>query len=52
MRQDEVLESQLDLHAEELQDVLLAEQQLLDIRAGKLQTIPLEEVMKQYGMDV
>jgi hypothetical protein len=28
----------------------MAEQELADIHAGRVKTIPLEEVMKEYGM--
>lgn len=38
-------------HLDDLEDVFLAEQRLLDIRAGRTKTIPLEEVMKHYGME-
>lgn len=38
-------------HLDDLEDLYLAEQRLIDIRAGKTQTIPLEEVMKCYGME-
>lgn len=38
-------------HLDDLEDLYLAEQRLIDIRAGKTQTVPLEEVMKRYGMD-
>lgn len=38
-------------HLDDLEDLYLAEQRLIDIRAGKTQTIPLEEVMKRYGME-
>lgn len=38
-------------HLDDLEDVYLAEKRLEDIRAGRSKTIPLEEVMKQYGMD-
>lgn len=37
-------------HLDDLEDLYLAEQRLLEIRAGKSQTIPLEDVMKRYGM--
>ena len=37
-------------HLEDLEDVYLAEQRLIDIRAGRTKTIPLGEVMKQYGL--
>lgn len=38
-------------HLDDLEDLYLAEQRLIDIRAGKSQTVPLEEVMKRYGME-
>ena len=36
---------------EHLDDLYLAEQRLVDIRAGKTQTVPLEDVMKRYGLE-
>lgn len=38
-------------HLDDLEDLYLAEQRLIDVRAGRSQTIPLEEVMKRYGME-
>lgn len=38
-------------HLDDLEDLYLAEQRLLDIRAGLSQTVSLEEVMKRYGME-
>ena len=38
-------------HLDEIEDIYLAEKRLEDIRAGRTQTIPLQEVMKRYGMD-
>jgi RHH-type rel operon transcriptional repressor/antitoxin RelB len=37
-------------HLDDLEDVYLAEQRLTDIRAGRTKTIPLDDVMKQYGL--
>jgi RHH-type rel operon transcriptional repressor/antitoxin RelB len=34
----------------DLEDAQLAEQRLQDLRAGRSETIPLEDVMKRYGM--
>ena len=33
-------------HLDDLEDLYLAEQRLIDIRAGKSQTVPLEEVIE------
>ncbi len=38
-------------HLDDLEDLYLAEQRLIDIRAGKSQAVPLEEVMKRYGLE-
>ena len=38
-------------HLDDLEDLYLAEQRLIDIRAGKSQTVPLEEVMERYGLE-
>ena len=38
-------------HIADLEDLYLAEKRLADIRSGKSKTIPLEEVMKQYGLE-
>ena len=38
-------------HLGDLEDLQIAEQRLIDIRAGKSQTVPLEDVMKGYGLD-
>ena len=38
-------------HLDDLEDLYLAEQQLIDIQAGKSQTVPLEEVMERYGLE-
>lgn len=38
-------------HLDDLEDIYLAEQRLIDIRSGKTQTIPLEDVMKRYGLE-
>jgi RHH-type transcriptional regulator, rel operon repressor / antitoxin RelB len=35
----------------DLEDLRIAESRLEDIRAGRSRTIPLDEVMRQYGMD-
>ncbi len=38
-------------HLDDLEDIYLAEQRLIDIRSGKTQAIPLEDVMKRYGLE-
>lgn len=38
-------------HINDLEDIYLAEQRLADIRAGRSKTIPIEEIMKDYGME-
>lgn len=37
-------------HLNDLEDLYLAEQRLIDIRAGRSKTYSLEEVMEQYGL--
>lgn len=38
-------------HLDDLEDLYLAEQRLIDIRAGRSKTVSLEEVMKRYGLE-
>ncbi len=38
-------------YLEDMEDLYIAEQRMTDIKAGRSKTIPLEEVMKQYGME-
>ena len=38
-------------HLDDLEDLYLAEQRLLDIRSGKSHAIPLEDVMRDHGME-
>lgn len=38
-------------HLDDLEDLYLAERELEAIRAGRSQTVPLEEVMKRHGME-
>ena len=38
-------------HLEDLEDLYLAEQRMIDIRAGRTQPVPLADVMKQYGLE-
>jgi RHH-type transcriptional regulator, rel operon repressor / antitoxin RelB len=38
-------------HLEDLEDLYLAEQRMIEISSGRARTVPLEEVMKQHGME-
>jgi RHH-type rel operon transcriptional repressor/antitoxin RelB len=38
-------------HIEDLEDLYLAEKRMIEIRAGRSKTVPLEEVMKRYGLE-
>ena len=38
-------------HLDELEDIYLAEKRLEGIRSGRSKTIPLDQVMRQYGME-
>lgn len=38
-------------YIDDLEDLYLAEQRLIDIRAGRSKTVSLEEVMKRYGLE-
>jgi RHH-type transcriptional regulator, rel operon repressor / antitoxin RelB len=38
-------------HIDDLEDLYLAEQRLVDLRAGKSDTVSLDELMKRYGLD-
>lgn len=37
-------------HLDDMEDLYLAERELEEIRAGRARTVPLEEVMKRYGL--
>lgn len=37
-------------HLDDLEDLYLAEQRLADLRAGRSDTVPLDEVMRRYGL--
>ena len=37
-------------HLDELEDIYLAEKRLAEIRAGRTKTIPLETVVRRYGL--
>lgn len=38
-------------YLEDLEDLYIAEKRVADIRTGRTKTIPLEKVMKEYGLD-
>jgi RHH-type rel operon transcriptional repressor/antitoxin RelB len=38
-------------HLDDLEDLYLAEQEIIEILAGRSQTTPLLEVMREYGME-
>ena len=38
-------------HLEDLEDIYLAEARLEEILAGRTKTIPLEQLVKKYGLD-
>lgn len=44
-----ITEAMLD-YLEDIEDYYLANQQLEEIKAGRQKTIPIEEIMKEYGM--
>jgi RHH-type transcriptional regulator, rel operon repressor / antitoxin RelB len=38
-------------YLDDMEDLYLAAQQMTDIRVGTLKTIPLDQVMKRYGLE-
>jgi RHH-type rel operon transcriptional repressor/antitoxin RelB len=38
-------------HLDDLEDIYLAEKRLESVRAGRSRTIPLEQVMRRYGLE-
>lgn len=38
-------------HLDDLEDLYLAERELVAVRAGTSEVVPLEDVMKHYGME-
>jgi RHH-type rel operon transcriptional repressor/antitoxin RelB len=38
-------------HLEDLEDIYLAEKRMEAIESGRVKTIPLEEIMRQHGLD-
>lgn len=41
----------INQHIDDLEDLYLAERELEEVRAGRSATVPLEEMMKRYGME-
>ena len=41
----------IEQHLDDLEDMYLAEQRLTEIRAGRTQTIALEDILNRYGME-
>jgi len=41
----------ISAHLDNLEDIYLSEQRLADIHAGRSDSIPLSDVMAQYGLD-
>jgi RHH-type rel operon transcriptional repressor/antitoxin RelB len=37
-------------HLDDMEDIYIAERELEGIRAGRIKTIPLEDVMKKYDL--
>jgi RHH-type rel operon transcriptional repressor/antitoxin RelB len=37
-------------HLDDLEDIYLAEKRLQDLRAGRTQAVPIENVMRRYGL--
>jgi RHH-type transcriptional regulator, rel operon repressor / antitoxin RelB len=38
-------------HLNDLEDLYLAEQRLIDLKAGKSKAVPMDEVMRRYGLE-
>ena len=38
-------------HLDDLEDLYLAESRRIEIRAGDVQTVPLDDLLKEYGME-
>lgn len=41
----------INQHIDDLEDLYLAERELEEVRFGRSISVPLEEVMKRYGME-
>ena len=38
-------------HLEDMEDIYLAEKRMEEIESGRVKTVPLEEVMRQHGLE-
>lgn len=38
-------------HLDDMEDIYLAEARLEDLRAGRSEAVPLEDVMRRYGLE-
>jgi RHH-type rel operon transcriptional repressor/antitoxin RelB len=38
-------------HLDDLEDIYVAEQRLADLRSGKSDTVSLDDLMRQYGLE-
>jgi RHH-type rel operon transcriptional repressor/antitoxin RelB len=38
-------------HLDDLEDIYLAEKRMEEIEAGRVKTVPIEQVMRQHGME-
>jgi RHH-type transcriptional regulator, rel operon repressor / antitoxin RelB len=41
----------IEQHLDDLEDIYLAEQRLTDIRAGRTQTVAIEDILKRYDLE-
>ena len=41
----------IEQHLDELEDLYLAEQRLTELRAGKTQAIPIEQLLSEYDLE-
>ena len=40
----------IEMHLENLEDIYLAEQRLIDLRAGRSRAVPLDDVERELGL--
>ena len=51
-RPDRLISDAVLWYLEEQEDIRLAEKRLADVRAGKEGAVPLEDLMRRYGVEV